>query len=72
MDMKNLEARLSALEETLAALTMLAIRHLPATRRSEFAEGIGAMAQAAERNGNGASATLLTQLHGAAAMAALR
>ncbi len=68
----QLEARVTALEETVGALTMLAIRQMPPAQRPLFAEGIGAMAQAAEQAGRTASATLLTQLHGAAAMAALR
>ncbi|WP_019653999.1 hypothetical protein [Variovorax atrisoli] len=67
----QLEARVTALEETVGALTMLAIRQMQPERRQQFAEGIGAMAQAAEKAGRQASAQLLTQLHGAAAMAAL-
>lgn len=67
----TLEARVTALEETAGALTMLAIRQMPPERRLRFAEGIGTMAQGAEWAGQHASASLLTQLHGAAAMAAL-
>lgn len=66
-----LEARVNALEQTLGALTMLAMRQLPPERRPQLAEAIAAMARVAEKKDQQASALLLTQLHGAAAMAAL-
>ncbi len=59
-------ARIGAIEDTLGALTMLAVRHLPADKRPAFAEALAALAAVAEKQKDMASATLLTQLHGAA------
>jgi hypothetical protein len=68
----TLEARINALEQTLGVVTMLAMRQLPPAKRPQLAEAIGEMARTAEQQLDHATATLLTQLHGAAAMAALR
>lgn len=58
--------RIEAIENTLGALTMLAVRHLPQQARQGFAEAIAALGATAEKHGDMAGATLLTQLHGAA------
>lgn len=59
--------RITALENTLAALTMLAMRQLPASQRATWGDGIAALAAAAEKHGDIAGATLLTELHRSAA-----
>lgn len=61
--------RINAIEDTLGALTMLAARHMPIQARTAFGEGIAVLAAAAEKQGDMASATLLTGLHGAFAQA---
>lgn len=62
-------ARIGAIESTLGALTMLAARHMAPGARSAFGEGLAAIATAAEKEGDIASATLLTGLHAALAHA---
>lgn len=59
-------ARIEAIEDTMGALTMLAARYMPADKRKGFAEAIAALGAKAEKQGDMASATLLTQLHAAA------
>jgi len=59
--------RITALENTLGALTALALRQLPASQRTTVGDGIAALAAAAEKHGDIASATLLTELHRSAA-----
>ncbi|CAN7167971.1 hypothetical protein LJR118_000276 [Acidovorax sp. LjRoot118] len=59
-------ARIDAIENTLGALTMLAVRHMPMDKRPGFAEALAALAGMAEKQKDMASATLLTQLQGAA------
>ena len=59
--------RINALENTLGAITMLAMRQLPASQRATWGDGIAALAATAEKHGNIASATLLTELHRSAA-----
>jgi hypothetical protein len=71
-DLEALAARVNALEQTLGVVTMLAMRQLPPAKRPQLAEAIGEMARTAEQQLDRATATLLTQLHGAAAMAALK
>ncbi len=56
-------ARIDALESTLGALTMLAMRAMPADKRPGFAESLAALAATAEKHHDIASATLLTELH---------
>lgn len=68
----TLEARVNALEQTLGVVTMLAMQQMPPAKRPQLAEAIGEMARTAEQQLDHATATLLRQLHGAAAMAALR
>ena len=58
--------RITALEDTLAALTMLAMRAMPTDERPGFAESLAALAATAEKHHDMASATLLTDLHRAA------
>lgn len=58
--------RIAAIEDTMGALTMLAARQMPADKRPGFAEALAALAATAEKQKDMASATLLTQLHGAA------
>lgn len=58
--------RIAAIEDTMGALTMLAVRQMPADKRPGFAEALAALAATAEKQKDMASATLLTQLHGAA------
>ena len=59
--------RITALENTLGSLTMLAMRQLPASQRATWGDGIAALAATAEKHGDIASATLLTELHRSAA-----
>ena len=59
--------RITALENTLGCLTMLAMRQLPASQRATWGDGIAALAATAEKHGDIASATLLTELHRSAA-----
>ena len=59
--------RITALENTLGALTMLAMRQLPASQRATVGDGLAALAATAEQHGDIASATLLTELHRSAA-----
>lgn len=59
--------RINALESTLGALTMLAMRQLPASERATIGDGLAALAATAEKHGDIASATLLTELHRSAA-----
>lgn len=58
--------RIAAIEDTMGALTMLAVRQMPADKRPGFAEALAALAAMAEKQKDMASATLLTQLQGAA------
>lgn len=58
--------RIAAIEDTMGALTMLAVRQMPADKRPGFAEALAALAATAEKQKDMASATLLTQLQGAA------
>ena len=60
-------ARINALENTLGAITMLAMRQLPASTRAALGDGLAALAATAEKHGDIASATLLTELHRSAA-----
>lgn len=60
-------ARITALENTLGALTMLAMRQLPASERATVGDALAALATSAEKHGDIASATLLTELHRSAA-----
>ena len=62
--------RITALENTLGSLTMLAMRQLPASQRATWGDGIAALAATAEKHGDIASATLLTELHRSAAQSA--
>lgn len=64
--LRNALERIEAIENTLGALTMLAVRHIPVEKRPGFAEAIAAMGAIAEKEQDMASATLLTQLHSAA------
>lgn len=64
--LRNALARIDAVESTLGALTMLAVRHMPPDRRPGFAEALASLGATAERQGDMASATLLTELHSAA------
>ena len=59
--------RINALENTLGAITMLAMQQLPASTRAALGDGMAALAAAAEKHGDIASATLLTELHRSAA-----
>lgn len=59
--------RINALENTLGAITMLAMRQLPASTRAALGDGLAALAATAEKHGDIASATLLTELHRSAA-----
>lgn len=59
-------ARIDAIENTMGAFTMLAVRHMPADKRPGFAEALATLAAMAEKQKDMASATLLTQLQGAA------
>lgn len=59
--------RINAIESALGALTMLAMQHMPVTEQRRFAEALAAFSAAAEKEGDMATATLLTGLHGAAA-----
>lgn len=59
--------RITALENTLGSLTMLAMRQLPASQRATLGDGIAALAATAEKHGDIAGATLLTELHRSAA-----
>lgn len=61
--------RINAIEDTLGALAMLATRHMAPDTRTAFGEGIAALSAAAEKQGDMASATLLTGLHAAVAHA---
>jgi hypothetical protein len=45
---------------------MLAVQHLPAAEQRRFAEALATFGAAAEKEGDVATATLLTGLHGAA------
>jgi len=58
--------RISAIEAALGALTMLAVEHMPAAGQQRFAEALATFGAAAEKEGDMATATLLTGLHGAA------
>ena len=60
-------ARINAIESALGALTMLAMRQLPASQRATWGDGKAALAATAEKHGDIASATLLTELHRSAA-----
>lgn len=62
--------RINALESALGALTMLAMRQLPASQRATVGDGLAALAATAEQHGDIASATLLTELHRSAAQSA--
>lgn len=62
-------ARIEAIENTMGAITMLAVRTMPTDKRPGFVEALAALGAVAEREKDIASATLLTQLHGAAAHA---
>ena len=59
--------RITALENTLGCLTLLAMRQVPASQRATWGDGIAALAATAEKHGDIASATLLTELHRSAA-----
>ena len=59
--------RINALENTLGAITMLAMQQLPASTRAAVGDGMAALAATAEKHGDIASATLLTELHRSAA-----
>ncbi|MFG0674217.1 hypothetical protein [Delftia sp. WSY_7] len=58
--------RIDAIEAALGALTMLAVQHMPAAEQRRFAEALATFGAAAEKEGDMATATLLTGLHGAA------
>lgn len=58
--------RLNAIEGALGALTMLAVQYIPTTEQRRFAEALAAFGAAAEKEGDMATAALLTGLHGAA------
>lgn len=58
--------RIEAIEDTLGAITMAAMRQMPHDKRTGFTEAIAALAASAEAEGDIASATLLTHLHAAA------
>ena len=58
--------RINAVESALGALTMLAVQHMPVIEQRRFAEALAAFGAAAEKEGDMATATLLTGLHGAA------
>lgn len=66
-DLSTALQRITALENTLGGLTMLAMRQLPASQRATWGDGMAALAATAEKHGDMASATLLTNLHSAAA-----
>ncbi len=59
--------RISALESALGVIVMLTLRQLPPERQARFGDELAAMAATAEREGDMAAATLLTELHSAAA-----
>lgn len=59
--------RIEAIESTLGALVMLATGHIPVQGRAALGDRLAALAVAAENIGDMASATLLTNLHAAAA-----
>ncbi len=62
--------RIAAVEQTLGGMAMAVIARLPDTQQAGFAETFARMAESAQRGGESASATLLTEIHRAAAMAA--
>ena len=70
MKQKDIEARITVLENVLGALVMLATQHLPPEQRQPFAESVAQLAAAAERHHDPAGAQLLTDLHRAAVTAA--
>ncbi|MBV7459469.1 MULTISPECIES: hypothetical protein [unclassified Acidovorax] len=67
--LENAELRIKAIENSLGALVIMGIRHMPAERRAAFGDGLAAIAATAEKQGDIASATLMTDLHRAASQA---
>lgn len=61
--------RINAIESALGALTMLAMQYMPPAQQRRFAEALATFGAAAEKEGDIATATLLTGLHGAAVSA---
>jgi hypothetical protein len=61
------QQRIEAIESAMGALVMLAMRQLPADKRTRFGDELAAMAAAAEKHGDMAGATLLTEMHAAVA-----
>ena len=59
--------RIEAIEDALGALVILATGHIPAEGRAALEDRLAALAATAESMGDMASATLLTNLHAAAA-----
>ncbi|MCS4509158.1 hypothetical protein [Xylophilus ampelinus] len=62
--------RLAAVEQALGVMAMALMTELPPTQQAGFAETFARMAQFAQRGGELASETLLTEIHRAAVMAA--
>lgn len=68
-DLDIAQQRIEAIEGAMGALVMLVMRQLPADKRTRFGDELAAMAAAAEKHGDIASATLLTEVHAAASQA---
>jgi lauroyl/myristoyl acyltransferase len=65
----NALQRVEALENAMGALVMLGLRQLPNDQRARFGDALAAFAATAEKHGDMATATLLTEVHSAAAQA---